>query len=158
MLLKIKIIVVDRTRSAFLKEGESFYLKRLRYYVPVEWVEVKPARIIKGKHEEEILGAEGEAIARKMSARDFLVALDRKGDQLDSVELAQWLEPLAQHAPAGVVFLVGGPLGLSRALLERAEKVLSLSRLTLTHEMSRLLLLEQLYRALTILKGEKYHK
>jgi 23S rRNA (pseudouridine1915-N3)-methyltransferase len=157
-MLKIKVIVVDRTRSAFLREGESFYLKRLRHYVPVDWVEVKPVRILGGKREEETLDAEGEAIGRKISARDFLVALDRKGDQLDSMELAQWLEPLAQQAPAGVVFLIGGPLGLSRALLERAQKVLSLSRMTFTHEMSRLFLLEQLYRALTILKGEKYHK
>jgi 23S rRNA (pseudouridine1915-N3)-methyltransferase len=157
-MLKIKVIVVDKTRTAFLREGESFYLKRLRHYVPVDWVEVKPVRILGGRREEETLEAEGEAIGRKISARDFLVALDRKGDQLDSMELAQWLEPLAQHAPAGVVFLIGGPLGLSRALLERAQKVLSLSRMTFTHEMSRLFLLEQLYRALTILNGEKYHK
>ena len=157
-MLKIKIVVVDRTRSAFLKEGELFYLKRLRYYVPVDWVEVKPVRILKGRHEDEMIEAEGETITRKISPRDFLVALDRKGDQLDSVELAQWLEPLGHHAPSGVVFLIGGPLGLSGALLKRAQKVLSLSRLTLTHEMSRLLLLEQLYRAFTILNGEKYHK
>jgi hypothetical protein len=84
-MLKIKIVVVDRTRSAFLKEGESFYLKRLRYYVPVDWVEVKPVRILKGKHEDEMIETEGETIARKISPRDFLVALDRKGDHLDSM-------------------------------------------------------------------------
>ncbi len=157
-MLKIKIIVVDRTRAGFLKEGESFYLKRLRYYAPVDWLEVKPARTLKGKRKDEMPDVEGEAIERRISPRDFLVALDRKGDQLDSVELAQWLEQVAQNASAGVVFVIGGPLGLSRTLLSRAQKILSLSRMTLTHEMSRLLLLEQLYRALTILHGEKYHK
>lgn len=157
-MLKIRIIVVDRTRSAFLKEGESFYLKRLRKYVPVDWEEVKPAKIVKGKRDEEVLNAEGEFLFRKISSKDYLVALDRAGEPLDSEGLARWLEGLSHQGPGGVSFVIGGPLGLSRSVLDRAQKVLSLSRLTLTHEMSRLLLLEQLYRAMTILKGEKYHK
>jgi 23S rRNA (pseudouridine1915-N3)-methyltransferase len=157
-MLKIRIIVVDRTRSAFLREGESHYLRRLRKYVHVDWEEVKPASIVKGKRDEEVLNAEGEFLARKISPKDYLVALDRAGDSLDSEELARWLEDLSRRAPAGVSFVIGGPLGLSKSVLDRAQKVLSLSRLTLTHEMSRLLLLEQLYRAMTILKGEKYHK
>jgi 23S rRNA (pseudouridine1915-N3)-methyltransferase len=97
-------------------------------------------------------------LSRKLSPRDYVVALDRAGESLDSEELARWLEHLSRRAPGGVSFLIGGPLGLSKTLLNRAQKVLSLSRLTLTHEMSRLLLLEQLYRAMTILKGGKYHK
>jgi 23S rRNA (pseudouridine1915-N3)-methyltransferase len=157
-MLKIRIIVVDRTRSAFLREGESFYLRRLRKYVQVDWEEVRPVRMVKGKRDEEILNAEGEFLSRKISPKDYVVALDRAGDPLDSEELARWLERLSRRAPGGVSFLIGGPLGLSKSLLDRAQKVLSLSRLTLTHEMSRLLLLEQLYRAMTILKGEKYHK
>ena len=157
-MLKIRIIVVDRTRSAFLKEGESFYLRRLRKYVHVDWEEVKPSRIAKGKRDEEIMNEEGDFLDRKISSKDYLVALDRAGDSLDSEELASWLEHLSRRAPGGVSFVIGGPLGLSKSLLDRAQKVLSLSRLTLTHEMSRLLLLEQLYRAMTILKGEKYHR
>jgi 23S rRNA (pseudouridine1915-N3)-methyltransferase len=157
-MLKIRIIVVDRTRSAFLREGESFYLRRLRKYVQVDWEEVRPVRMVKGKRDEEILNAEGKFLSRKISPKDYVVALDRAGDPLDSEELARWLERLSRRAPGGVSFLIGGPLGLSKSLLDRAQKVLSLSRLTLTHEMSRLLLLEQLYRAMTILKGEKYHK
>jgi len=157
-MLKVRIIVVDRTRSAFLREGESFYLRRLRKYIPVDWEEVRPVRMVKGKRDEEILKAEGEFLSRKILPKDYVVALDREGDPLDSEELARWLEHLSRRPPGGVSFLIGGPLGLSRSLLNRAQKVLSLSRLTLTHEMSRLLLLEQLYRAMTILKGEKYHK
>lgn len=157
-MLKIRIIVVDRTRSSFLKEGESFYLERLRKYVKVEWVEVKPAKIRKGRPEREILGRESEAIARKVAPRDYLVPLDRSGQQFDSEALAAWLESLSTCTEGWVSFIIGGPLGLSKELLDRASKILSLSRLTLTHEMTRLLLLEQLYRGFTILHGEKYHK
>ena len=157
-MLKLKIIVVDRTRSSFLREGESFYLDRLRKYVQVEWVQVKPAQIKKGRSEEQILSTEGEAIARKLAPRDYMVPLDRSGHQFDSEQLAAWLDRLSTHMGGWVSFIIGGPLGLSKALLDRADKVFSLSRLTLTHEMSRLLLLEQLYRACTITRGEKYHK
>ena len=157
-MLKIRVIVVDRTRSSFLNEGESSYLKRLQRYVQVEWIEVKPARITKGRLEEEILLSEGQAIGRRLEPRDYTVALDRSGHQVDSEGLAGWLEGLSTTTTGWVCFLIGGPLGLPKQLLERANKVLSLSRLTLTHEMSRLILLEQLYRAFTIMKGEKYHK
>lgn len=157
-MLKLKIIVVDRTRSPFLKEGESFYLKRLQKYVQVKWVEVRPAKIKKGRPTEEILAAEGQTLARSLKPRDYLVALDRAGHPYDSSELAVWLDMLSTNVRDWVSFIIGGPLGLSTEILERSQKVLSLSKLTLTHEMSRLLLLEQLYRACTILRGEKYHK
>ena len=157
-MLKFRIIVVDRTRSHFLKEGEGFYQKRLKNYAQLEWVEVRPARITKGRSEEEVLAAEGETIARRLMAGDYLVTLDRKGDQYDSVELAGWFRKLSVDIGGWINFVIGGPLGLSKEMLARAHKVLSLSRFTLTHEMSRLVLLEQIYRALTILRGEKYHK
>lgn len=155
---KIRLIVVDRTRSPFLKEGESFYIERLQKYARVEWVEIKPTKIKKGLSTEEILATEGQKIARRLGPRDYLVSLDRSGDQHDSAGLAAWLNKLATGAWDRITFIIGGPLGLSGEILERSRKILSLSRLTLTHEMSRLLLLEQLYRAFTILRGEKYHK
>jgi len=157
-MLKIRVIAVDRTRSPFLKEGESFYLKRLRRYAQVEWVEVKPARISKGRPVEDILSDESEKIGRRLMPRDYLVALDRSGHQVGSKELAAWLDELSTAAGGWITFIIGGPLGLSGELVERSHKTLSLSRLTLTHEMSRLILLEQLYRAFTIIRGEGYHK
>jgi 23S rRNA (pseudouridine1915-N3)-methyltransferase len=157
-MLKIKILVVGRTRAGFLREGESFYLKRLRNYVDVHWEEVRPVKIVKGKDAGQILDGEAELLGRKISQKEHLVALERWGDPMDSEALAQWLDRLAGHSPGGICFVIGGPLGLSKSILKRAQTVLSLSRLTLTHEMSRLLLLEQIYRAMTILKGEKYHK
>jgi 23S rRNA (pseudouridine1915-N3)-methyltransferase len=155
---KIRIIVVDRTRSGFLKEGESLYLGRLKKYAQVEWVEVKPAKIPEEKRAEELLAVEGERIFRRVGRQDYLVSLDRSGRQFDSEGLASWLQSLTDRGEKCVTFAIGGPLGLSQKVLERSREVLSISELTLTHEMSRLILLEQLYRAFTILRGEKYHK
>jgi 23S rRNA (pseudouridine1915-N3)-methyltransferase len=157
-MIKIRILVVDRTRSPFLAEGEVFYLKRLKTYAQVEWIEVKPVKMTKGRRQEEILRLEGQALIRKKGPKDYLVALDRTGRQYGSEEFAGWLEKVALNATGGVTFMIGGPLGLSGEALAEADETLSLSKFTLTHEMSRVLLLEQIYRAFTILKGEKYHK
>jgi len=157
-MLKIRFIVVDRTRSPFLKEGESYYLERLRKYARVEWIEVKPAKIRKGIPTEDILTSEGDFITKRFAPDDYLVALDPSGHQYDSEELAAWLNGLSTNVRGWVCFIIGGPLGISKKILDQAHKVLSLSKLTLTHEMTRLFILEQIYRAFTILKGEKYHK
>lgn len=157
-MIKIRLIVVDRTRSPFLAEGEAFYLKRLQNYAQVEWVEVKPVKMTKGRPEQEIQNLEGQALVRKRAPKDYLIALDRCGRQYESEEFARRLGKVMGNAPGGIAFMVGGPLGLSRSAIAEADEILSLSKFTLTHEMSRVVLLEQIYRALTILKGEKYHK
>ena len=157
-MIKIRIIVVDRTRSPFLAEGEAFYLKRLQNYAQVEWIEVKPVKMTKGWPEEEILRLEGQVLIRKRRPKDYLVALDRTGCQYGSEEFAGRLEKVAVNATGGITFMIGGPLGLSSDAMAEADEILSLSKFTLTHEMSRVLLLEQIYRAFTILRGEKYHK
>jgi 23S rRNA (pseudouridine1915-N3)-methyltransferase len=156
-LSKIKFIVVGNTRSSFLREGELFYLERLQRYAPTEWIEVKPQKVTKGRSREEILGVEARSIAKKYLTDDHIIALDLKGKEYDSEGLAALIEQLSQ-TPKRICFVIGGPLGLSKEVLDRAAHTVSLSRLTLTHEMSRLILLEQLYRAHTIIKGEKYHK
>ena len=155
--MKIKIIVMDRTRSAFLAQGEAFYLDRLRRYARVEWVETKPAGIKKGRPVQGILDEEGNFITRRLAPQDYIVGLDRKGKAFDSKGLAAWIDRLSiSHNQ--LAFVIGGPLGLSKKVLDRSRETLSLSRLTLTHEMSRMVLLEQLYRAFTIINNEKYHK
>jgi 23S rRNA (pseudouridine1915-N3)-methyltransferase len=157
-MLKIKFIVVDKTRASFIKEGEAFYLARLKRYVQTEWLEVKPVRIIKGYQEEDIKRAEGKSILQKAATGDYLIALDRSGRQYDSKAISDWLSRLSINVRGSVCFTIGGPVGLSNEVLEKADSRLSLSRMTLTHEMSRIILLEQLYRAFTIIHGEKYHK
>jgi len=154
---KIKFIVVGNTRSSFLKQGEAFYLERLQRYASTEWVEVKPQKVTKGRSREEILRGEARSIAKKCLPDDHVIAMDVKGRQYDSQGLAALVEHLSQTQKR-LCFIVGGPLGLSKEVLESASGIVSLSKMTLTHEMSRLVLLEQLYRAYTIIKGEKYHK
>jgi len=154
---KIKIIVVGNTKSSFIKDGEQFYLERLRRYTDTEWIEVKPQKVRKGRSSAEILTIEGQSIEKKFLSRDHIIALGIRGKEYDSEGLAKWIERLSLSRKS-LCFVIGGPLGLSKKILNSADEILSLSKLTLTHEMSRLLLVEQLYRAYTIIRGEKYHK
>ncbi|MDZ7695984.1 MAG: 23S rRNA (pseudouridine(1915)-N(3))-methyltransferase RlmH [Deltaproteobacteria bacterium] len=157
-MLKIKIVVVDKTRAPFLSRGETFYLERVRRYAPTEWIEVKPARIKKGRSEANILKTEGEAIQKRVNEQDYVFALDLSGKPRTSENLARRIEQLSLSRDR-LCFIIGGPLGLSAEILSnRADERLSLSEMTLTHEMTRIILLEQIYRAFTILRGEKYHK
>ena len=105
MPLKLKVIVVDRTRSPFLKEGELFYIDRLNKYTQVEWIEVKPSMIKKGRPADKVLTAEGQAIARRLMPRDYLVALDRSGHQYDSVGLADWFDKLSMDHGGWISFV-----------------------------------------------------
>jgi 23S rRNA (pseudouridine1915-N3)-methyltransferase len=157
-MLRIKIVVVDRTRRPFLKEGESFYIERIRRYASLEWVEARPAKITKGRPEGEVLAEEALNIERRIAKGDYTVALERTGKSLTSEGMAYWIKGFQKKGVECVAFLIGGPLGLSEETSAACRERLSLSALTLTHEMSRLVLLEQIYRAFTILKGEKYHK
>jgi len=157
-MLKIKFIVVDRTRSLFLREGEAHYLDRLKRYAQIEWIEIKPSRIVKGRSKQEILDTEGREITKRLDPSDYLIALELSGKQYDSEGLASWLKDLRTRIRGKACFLVGGPVGLSKDILDKADTILSLSRLTLTHEMSRLFLIEQLYRAFTIIEGHRYHR
>jgi len=156
-MFKLKIIVVDRTRADFLRAGETFYLNRLKRYTDLSWMEVKPVKMNKGTPEAEVRSKEAGAIVKRFHPRDYLVALDRTGTAYDSEGFAGHLEKLS-FSRDRLAFIIGGPLGLSGDLLKQANEVFSLSKLTLTHEMIRLFLLEQLYRAFTIIHHEKYHK
>jgi 23S rRNA (pseudouridine1915-N3)-methyltransferase len=157
-MLRIRFIVVDRTRTPFLKEGETLFLKRLRRYAQIDWIEVKPSKITKGRPPQEILDREGRAIARFLNPRDYVVALDKSGLQYDSEGLADWLKKLSTSTGGWICFVIGGPTGLSAEIKGQAQEIFSLSKLTLTHEMCRLFLLEQVYRAFTIMEGTRYHK
>ncbi len=156
-MLKIKLIVVDRTRSPFLAQGEAFYLDRLKRYAKTEWIETKPVKIRKNTPPIKIINEEGSFIAKKLIARDYTIALDRTGKTYNSEGLAKRIKQLSISYSC-LAFVIGGPLGLSKNILDKSNEAVSLSRLTLTHEMSRLLLLEQIYRAFTIINNEKYHK
>ncbi|RJR21666.1 MAG: 23S rRNA (pseudouridine(1915)-N(3))-methyltransferase RlmH [Desulfobacteraceae bacterium] len=156
-MLTIRFVVVDRTRQEFLQRGESFYLDRIKRYARTEWIEVRPAS---GKHAvspRDALAFEGEAISRRLTPREHVISLDRKGRTYDSVQLAERIGRLSLDQ-SSICFIIGGTLGLSQEILAKSNETFSLSSLTMTHEMARLFLLEQVYRAFTILNNEKYHK
>ena len=154
---RIKIIVVGQTKLPFLLEGQRFYLERLRHYATVNLTEVKPVPVKRKAREKSVKDQEGISILRNINDREYVIALDQRGNMYDSPGLASYMEKIFMEQDR-LVFVTGGVLGLSKGVLSRAQNTLSLSRFTFTHEMTRLFLLEQLYRAFTILRGEKYHK
>ncbi len=154
---RIRIIVVDRTRSGFLQEGEAFYLDRLRHYVPVDWVETKPALIRKNISHQSVREQEARHLKKNLHDREYVISMDRKGKTYDSLEFASHVESLLMEQER-LAFVIGGAVGLADDLIKGSQEILSLSRFTFTHEMTRLFLLEQLYRAFTIIRGESYHK
>ena len=154
---KIKVIVVERSRMSFLRKAVELYFDRLSHYTNLEWIEVKSVRHTKGMETDTILKKEASLIRKRIGPRDYVIVLDRNGKSYSSEAFASHLQELFGLGRP-ISFLVGGPLGLDRELLNIANEKISLSPMTLTHEWSRALLLEQLYRAFTIIRGENYHK
>ncbi|MDZ7261333.1 MAG: 23S rRNA (pseudouridine(1915)-N(3))-methyltransferase RlmH [candidate division KSB1 bacterium] len=156
--MKLKLIAVGKIRERYLQMAESDFMNRLQRYTDLEIVTVKEERIERSKSEELITGVEAERICRKIKPQELVVALDSRGQQMSSEELAAFLKSCLLEGKNRLTFVIGGTLGLSEALLKQASVRLSLSRMTFTHEMTRVILLEQIYRAFTIIRGEKYHK
>jgi 23S rRNA (pseudouridine1915-N3)-methyltransferase len=156
--MKIKIIIPGKTKEKFLQEGEKGFQKRLRRFCHLDWIIIKEEKISANKTGQIIRLKEAESIVKHITKGAYTIALDQTGDQVSSEELAEYLQQKMNEGVGELTFIIGGALGLDESILNAANKILSLSRMTFTHEMSRLILLEQLYRAFTILKGEKYHK
>jgi len=152
-----KFIVVAPTQASFLKEGEQLYIDRLKHYTRLEWFEVKDSKIKKGVSGLKILDAEAKAICSRLNPSDYLVTLDPGGTQFSSEAFALHLQKLIMKQ-SNIALVIGGPLGLALPLLSKSMESWSLSKMTFTHEMARMIILEQIYRAFTILNGEKYHK
>jgi len=156
--MRIKLIVVGKTRERFLQIGEDEFKNRLQRFCQLDWTVVKEEKITSNRSEAAILEREAERMFAKIPRAAYTIALDRTGKQLSSQELADFLQQKMNQGIGEMCFIIGGPLGLDRKILTSSDLVLSLSPMTFTHEMTRLILLEQLYRAFTILKGTGYHK
>ena len=156
--MKLHLIFVGKTREPYLRDGIEDFLKRLRRYVRVEVKVVRAERITKEDQAERVVELESERAAAAVPRDSHLVVLDQRGKQVSSDGLARWWEKLEREGCRKLSFAVGGTLGFSEELRGQAQTLLSISKMTFTHEMSRLILLEQLYRAHTIIRGEKYHK
>ena len=153
--MRVRLLAVGRDRSGLYEPAVTEYVERLQRYVKFTLVEVPEAR----RHAGTALAKqeEGVALLRRIDARERVVALDERGPEYTSVELARRVERWLAGA-TDVCFVIGGSDGLSEAVLQRAAESLALSRMTLAHRLARLVLVEQLYRAMTILRGEPYHK
>jgi 23S rRNA (pseudouridine1915-N3)-methyltransferase len=157
-LIKIVIITVGKTKEEWIKEGILHYQKFLKKYAELKWVEIREAKIIRSREAKFILEEEAEKILSSVGKSSLCIALDVKGENKNSETFARFFEENLNRGQSEFTFILGGALGLSRKVLEACQFKLSLSQMTFTHEMSRLILLEQIYRALSILKGTKYHK
>ncbi len=155
--MKIKILAVGKTDDKNLLILIDQYLKRLSHYAKVTLEilpDVKNAKNLSVKQQK---GAEGESILKKIQAGDLVVLLDEKGKEFRSVEFSKYLQKKMNAGTRNLVLVIGGPYGFSDAVYERTNEKLSLSKMTLSHQMIRLFLVEQVYRAFTILRNEPYH-
>lgn len=143
--------------DAPLVEATGRYLKRLKHYIPFEYVTLPDVKNTKAMTEARQKEAEGAQILSAVSARDFVVLLDERGKEFTSREFAAYIDRRTVSLAGNLVFVVGGPYGFSDAVYARADDKISLSRMTFSHEMVRLFFVEQVYRAMTILRGEPYH-
>lgn len=157
MIRRATIIAVGKLKG-WADEGCEDYLKRLRRYFPVEVIEVAEADMNR-LSPQEVLDAEAERLSKRIPAGTHVIALDREdGKQYPSEALARRrLGPLAQAGRSHIAFVIGGPLGLAPRMLDMADEAWSFGEMTLPHALARVLLLEQLYRAVKIHRGEKYH-
>ncbi|MEL6357885.1 MAG: 23S rRNA (pseudouridine(1915)-N(3))-methyltransferase RlmH [Bacteroidota bacterium] len=155
--MKVHLWFIGKTTEAYLREGEAIYQKRLRHYLPLE-VDILPDIKGAGKlSSAQLKLQEGEMVLAKLRSDDGLFLLDEKGESFGSVNFSAWFDQQLQRPYRRLIFLVGGAYGFDESVYQRANAKLSLSKMTFSHQMVRLFFLEQLYRAMTILRGEKYH-
>lgn len=158
--MNITIVCAGKIKEAYLREGIAEFTKRLRPYAKLDLREIQEERMKESPSEAEkleTLSREGERLLRLVPEGSFLYVLDVYGKELSSEELSAELDNLALAGKSHITFLIGGAFGLSEAVRRAADKRLSFSRMTFTHQMVRLLLVEQVYRAFKISRGEKYH-
>lgn len=155
--MKIVLLVVGKTDAAYLAAAVGEYGNRLTHYVPFELVVLPDVKNVKNLSEAQQKEKEGEAILKMLQPGDCPVLLDDKGQQFTSLQFAAYLEKKMHTVPKRLLFIVGGPYGFSEAVYRAAAEKLSLSKMTFSHQMVRLIIAEQLYRAMTILHHEPYH-
>ena len=158
--MKIRIVAAGRLKEKYLREGVAEYEKRLAPFASVELLETREEYMPENPSEaqrQQALAKEGERLLRLVPEKSFLIVLDVKGKLLSSEALAKELASRALQGQSDLTFLIGGAFGLSPAVRERADLRISFSPMTFTHQMVRLLLYEQIYRAFKINRGEKYH-
>lgn len=155
--MKIKFVCIGKTGKDFLVTGEQEYLNRLKHYVSVDKMEIADLKNARKLSIDQIKEQEGKEILSRVMPGETLVLLDERGKTFSSLEFANFLQQKFNAGGKAIVFVVGGAYGFSDEVYKNASAKISLSKMTFSHQMVRMIFLEQLYRAMTILKGEPYH-
>ena len=155
--MKIRLIVIGKTNTAYLKTGESDYEDRLKHYCKFEELLIPPIKNGGKLSNKDLRIKEGQLVLKNIDSTDQVILLDEKGKSFSSINFSNLLNQKLIGSNKRLVFVVGGAFGFSEEVYKRANSKLSLSKMTFSHQMIRLIFKEQLYRAFTILKGEKYH-
>ena len=160
-MIRVTLICVGKIKESYFREAVQEYSKRLSGYCRLQIIEVADEKTPDGAspaEEEKILDLEGERILSKIPQGAYVVSLEIEGRKMDSVQLARWIEQKSVQGESHLVFVIGGSLGLSRSVKSRANLKLSFSDMTFPHQLMRVILLEQIYRAFRIIAKEPYHK
>lgn len=155
--MKVKFICVGNVRTPAVAELCDMYLRRAEFYFPLATASVADVKMPASSPAEKIKDAEGARIMAQIAAGDYVVLLDERGKEFTSRGFAEFLERKLSEQARSLVFVIGGPFGFGESVYARADMLMGLSKLTLPHELARLFFAEQLYRAGTIIKGERYH-
>lgn len=155
--MKVTLLTVGKTNDLSFKNAISEYQKRLKFYISFDIEEIPSLKNTKNLTEDNQKEKEGELILKNSQAEDEVVLLDDKGSEFTSKQFASYIEKKSASGLKRLVFVVGGPYGFSQEVYQRANDKVSLSRMTFSHQMVRLVFTEQLYRAMTIIRGEPYH-
>ena len=156
--MKIKIIALGKIKERFLKDGIDEFLKRLIPYTSLEIIELNPIEIKDENLTQKALDEEGENILSHIKDDSYVITMEINGKQLSSEEFASKINEITKSGISELVFVIGSSCGISQKVSQRADFKLSMSKMTFLHQFARLILIEQIYRAFKILKGEKYHK
>ena len=157
VIVKILLLTIGNTDKTYMKDGIDDYVKRLSFYVPFDIKVIPDIKNRSSLSEELQKEKEGQLILNQVSSGDNLILLDERGDEHSSIEFSKWIEKKMIAGIRQLVFVIGGPYGFSKMVYQRADSKISLSKLTFSHQMVRMIFVEQLYRAMTIIKNEPYH-
>jgi 23S rRNA (pseudouridine1915-N3)-methyltransferase len=155
--MKIVLLLTGKSDASWLREAIEIYEERLSHYIDYKRVEVQEIRNVAGLSIKQMKEKEGELLLKHVKQSDRLVLLDERGEFFSSDEFANYIEKQMISGTRNIVFAIGGPYGFSESVYNRADGLLALSKFTFTHQMVRVIFLEQLYRAFTIIRGEQYH-
>lgn len=155
--MKITLAVIGKTEVGFVRQGIEEYVKRLQHYVTFNIQYISDVKGTRGMSEAQQKVAEGKSLLATVGGGDHVVLLDEHGTERTSVDYSEWLQRRMASGGKRLVFVVGGPYGFSQEVYDRANEKISLSKMTFPHELVRLIFVEQLYRAFTILRHEPYH-